>query len=257
MRPAFYDSFSYKQKQSEIAKSNWARGKYLVLLKRFEERRCHNCGNTFLLVKPSDLKKYCSSGCAASFNNKGRGQSFFTRVKISTTLLNRPNPFRGLERVPRKTLMCKYCKKEFTVLPYLEGKRKYCSNICAMKVIGGRTTSPKASKGKSGVRIDIDPNICFYSTWEANMARVFNLLGVKWLYAPRTFDLVEHRYRPDFYLPESKTYVEVKNFMNEYSLNRDRLFRKLYPDIELVVISKSEYKEIKENYKPFIDCWEF
>jgi len=214
MRSAFYDNLTYRQKQSEIAKTNWGKGRYVGLL------------------------------------------TPLTRAKISAALLNRSNSLKGLGRVAKKVVICERCKKEFLVLPYLEKKRKYCSNICAMEVIGGRTTSPKASKGKSGIRMDIDPDICFYSTWEANMARVFNFLGIKWLYAPKTFDLVEHRYRPDFYLPESNTYIEVKNFMNEYSLNRDRLFRKLYPHIELVVISKSEYEKIKEDYQPLIDYWE-
>jgi hypothetical protein len=68
------------------------------------------------------------------------------------------------------------------------------------------TTSPKASKGKPGIRPDINPSICFYSTWEANVARVFNLVGIKWQYGPKIFDLGQHTYRPDFYLPTENIY---------------------------------------------------
>ena len=128
--------------------------------------------------------------------------------------------------------------------------------MCAMKIIGGRTTSPKASRGKSGIRLDIDESICFYSTWEANIARVFNLLDINWHYAPTVFDLGDHTYRPDFYLPSDSLYIEVKNFMNEYSFNRDKLFREKYPNIRLDVISKKEYKAIEANYKPLIEPWE-
>ena len=63
---------------------------------------------------------------------------------------------------------------------------------CAISVTGRLTKSPKASKGKNGIRLDIDPNINFYSTWEANVARVYNLVGLKWTYAPKLFDLGEH-----------------------------------------------------------------
>lgn len=166
------------------------------------------------------------------------------------------SPFKGIEKVERVTKICRYCKKQFKVLPYLSSRRKFCSNKCAMKIIGGKTTSPKASKGKPGIRQDIDSSICFYSTWEANIARVFNLISITWEYAPRIFDLGDHTYRPDFYLPKDNIYIEIKNFMNAYSFNRDRLFREKYPDIKLTVISKKEYKEIEENYHLLIDFWE-
>ncbi len=149
------------------------------------------------------------------------------------------------------------CRKTISLPPYLAKRQKYCSNRCAISVVGKLTTSPKASKGKPGIRIDISPIICFYSTWEANVARVFNLVEIRWEYAPRIFDLGEHTYRPDFYLPDFDTYVEVKNFMGEYSLNRDKQLRKLYPDIKLDLILKDEYNEIKLNYKYFIKNWEY
>ena len=128
--------------------------------------------------------------------------------------------------------------------------------LCAIKTIGAQTTSPKTSKGKSGVRIDIDPNICFYSTWEANTARVFNLVNLRWQYAPRIFSLGKHTYRPDFYLPDFDTFIEVKNFLGSYSLQRDFLFRKIYPNIKLDLILKNHYLEIKSYYKDLVDLWE-
>lgn len=118
------------------------------------------------------------------------------------------------------------------------------------------TTSPKASKGKSGIRDDINTNTVFYSTWEANIARVFNLIDIKWKYAPKIFDLVEHTYRPDFYLPDHDMFIEVKNFMGAYSLRRDFLFRKKYPNIKLELILKNDYLNIQANYKELIDNWE-
>lgn len=69
----------------------------------------------------------------------------------------------------------------------------------------GQTTSPKASKGKPGI-------ICFYSTWEANIALMYTYQRVVWHYAPKIFNLGQHTYRPDFYLPAEDTYIEVKNY---------------------------------------------
>ena len=89
------------------------------------------------------------------------------------------------------------------------------------------------------------------------MARIYNLVGIKWLYAPKIFNLDKHTYRPDFYLPDFDTYVEVKNYLGSYSLERDQNFRKLYPNIKLELILKVDYIEIKSNYKYFITNWEF
>ena len=53
------------------------------------------------------------------------------------------------------------------------------------------------------------------------MARLYTHLKVKWKYAPRSFDIGRHTYTPDFYLPGTNTYIEVKNFWGEYSRIRD------------------------------------
>lgn len=257
MDRGFYQSQEYKQKQSLITRQNWLLGKYSLLRKSLQERVCKNseCGTVFL-VKPSNPKLYCSSSCAAVDHNSGRSQSIKTRAKISLSMQQNDNG-KG-NRVPFVELkcQCKSCQKSFFVSPYLASQRKYCSRICAIRTIGKQTTSPKASKGKSGIRSDIDQNIIFYSTWEANIARTFNLIGLRWKYSPDIFDLGRHTYRPDFYLPEHKIYIEVKNFMSDYATERDQLFRRRYPHLKLEIISKKEYLEIKQNYSKLIENWE-
>lgn len=253
----FYSDLDYRKRQSEISKNNWQKGLYSTLVKPLEIRKCKNknCSDLFS-VKPYDPKVFCSRNCAASVNNTGRIQSEETRKKISSVAQKQMSRFKGIEKVKRVRKICLYCKREFKILPYLVKRRKFCSNKCAMQVIGKLTTSPKASKGKSGIRLDIDSTICFYSTWEANVARVFNLVGIVWQYSPKIFDLGRHTYRPDFYLPKDNKYIEVKNFMNKYSFERDKLFRQKFPYIKLEVLSKDKYSEIEANYKPLIDSWE-
>lgn len=254
----FYQSEEYRQKQSSIAHHNWSLGKYAALIKPPKKKQCknHDCKKTFF-VKSSDPKEYCSQSCAAKITNRGKISSSQKRRKISIWMSTN-NPSKGKPRVCRIELKCQnpLCQKTFSVLPYLSKRRKYCSSICAIKFIGSQTTSPKASKGKPGIRPDIDEQICFYSTWEANVARVFNLVGLKWEYAPKIFDLGKHTYRPDFYLPKFDTYIEIKNFMNAYSLERDRLFREKFPTYHLKIISKPEYKTIEKDYRGLIEGWE-
>lgn len=253
---SFYNDPEYKRKQSERTRLNWKKGLHNSLISALVDRKCKNksCHNTFL-VKPYDQKVFCSKNCAAHVNNTGRIQSSITRQRISRSVKLSPTHYFP-ERKIRIQLICKSCGKSFTRVPYLAKRQKYCSVRCAISVTGRLTTSPKASKGKNGIRLDIDPNINFYSTWEANVARVYNLVGLKWKYAPKLFELGEHTYRPDFYLSGFDTYVEIKNYMSEYSKMRDKMFRKKFSDIKLDLILKESYLEIKSNYKDLVEGWE-
>ena len=212
----FYNSIEYKKKQSILTKENWRIGKLDSLYKR-EKRKCArpDCNVTFETIR-SDPKKYCSRRCSGMINNVGRKLSDETKQKIGEALKGSISPFRGVMKMPRLEIVCgnPNCKKVFFFEQYK--KRKFCSNQCAMDVIGGRPTSPKAAKGKAGIRIDISDKIYFYSRWEANIARLYNYMGIKWLYAPKSFDIGGQFYTPDFYLPKLDKYIEVKNFWWKY-----------------------------------------
>lgn len=253
---SFYSDPEYRRRQSERTCLNWKRGIHNSLITPLVKRKCKNksCNNTFF-IKRYDPKSFCSSSCAAHVNNTGRIQSVQTKQKISLSVKSSPNHYIPAQKI-RIQIVCKNCGKSFTLIPYLAKRQKYCSVRCAISITGRLTTSPKASKGKNGIRTDIDPNINFYSTWEANIARVYNLVGIKWTYAPTLFDLGKHTYRPDFYLTEFHTYIEVKNYMSEYSLLRDKMFRDVFPNINLELILKDMYLEIKSNYKDLVEAWE-
>src|SRR5260221_6256997 len=254
---AYYDP-EYKKLQSELTKLSWLRGEHDSLRKSLVTQVCKNpeCRKE-IKTQPSEMRPYCSHGCAAHMTNQRRKLSEATKLKISKAISAFPRSFFQKKTLPKIPLICIGCGKKFEVVPFQARTRKYCSIHCSISTIGHRTTSPKASKGKPGVRTYVDPSICFYSTWEANVARVFTLIGLNWVYAPKIFHLGEHTYRPDFYLPDFDMFIEVKNFMGEYSLQRDTLFRKKFPNLKLELIMKEEYEEIKENYKYFIRNWEY
>jgi hypothetical protein len=263
MRHAFYDSPAYRATQSQLTKQNQIKGIYKHLVKQVT-RTCARPGCTQpFSVQQGSSKKYCSNGCAARVNNVQRGaRSAKTKQKISVALRGLPstlsgNHRRGMILVPRVEIICDNpkCQKKFHIERWR--KVKYCSLKCAMRVIGGRPTSPKASRGKAGIRKDISDSIYFYSRWEANMARLYNYLKIKWAYAPRSFDIGGHTYTPDFYLPESDTYVEVKNFWGEYSKVRDLQFRKTHRNIRLDVLLKDEYLKLEKKYAHLITAWEY
>jgi len=254
----FYNTQEYKEKQSTITKENWRKGIFNFHFRR-EKRRCDRkgCNNIFETI-PSDPKIYCSRSCSGKVNNINRGPlPEEVKLKIAAKLKGRKNPHAGIIKIPRIEVLCvnPKCGKLFLKERWM--KRKFCSNECAINVIGGKPTSPKAARGKAGIRKDISKTLYFYSRWEANIVRLFNYLGIKWIYQPRTFDLISQNYTPDFYLPEYDTYIEVKNFLWKYSKIRDKNFRKLYPDTNLILLLKKEYLKLEKKYSHLIKNWEY
>lgn len=247
----------YKQNQSNITKANWEKGIYNFFYNRIK-RIClrSGCTNSFE-VQLHDKKKYCSKSCAALVNNPKRIHSELTKIKIGNANRGKQNLFKGTIKVPRIIASCANpsCGNKFEYPRWKN--RRFCSPNCAIKNIGSQTTSPKAAKGRSGIRPDIDPLVCFYSTWEANFARILNYVGINWEFGKRSFDLKTQTYTPDFYLPNHNVYIEIKNFLGEYSDRRDRLFRKFYPQLRLILIVKEGYLELSKQYSRLIPNWEY
>jgi len=125
-----------------------------------------------------------------------------------------------------------------------------------MKVIGSQPTSPRAARAKAGIRKDLG-TFYFYSRWEANFARILNLLKIKWEFQPKTFDLKTQKYTPDFYLPEYDLFVEIKNFLSDFSKERDDKFRENYPELNLFLLLKEDYLKLQSTFSLEIKEWEY
>src|SRR3989344_4113027 len=211
----FYSSRQYKETQRSKTKAAWERGSFDFLYKR-NYRVCARaeCGIKFE-VSASNPKKYCSSSCCAKVSNRARGSlSVETKKKIAVAMTGKHSLYKGVIKIPRVEVICNNpaCGKRFSIERWKT--TKFCSIPCAMHVIGGRPTSPKAARAKAGVRKDISGTIYFYSRWEANIARLFNHFGILWIHQPRVFNLKVQNYTHDFYLPKYDTYIEMKNFVN-------------------------------------------
>ena len=58
------------------------------------------------------------------------------------------------------------------------------------------------------------------SRFEANIAKSLDDLGLEWQYEPESFLLTPGgHYRPDFYLPGTRTWVEVRGYGNHGDSN--------------------------------------
>jgi len=90
-----------------------------------------------------------------------------------------------------------------------------------------------ASQPKGGFRKDL--NCYLRSSWEANLARWWNLINVHWVYESKEFEFKTIKrgnrfYKPDFYLPKIDEYIEVKGYFTAGDKTKLRRFKKYYPE---------------------------
>ena len=106
---------------------------------------------------------------------------------------------------------------------------------------------------KQGFRKDL--NCWFRSSWEANIAMLFNHLQIQWEFEKHTFVLKDDIvYIPDFKVGE-KLFVEVKGRWTEKSAEKVDLFQE-ETDNELIVVNSFMYNDLKRMYGDKIENWE-
>jgi hypothetical protein len=100
----------------------------------------------------------------------------------------------------------------------------------------------------------IDPvsgkRIWMYSTYEIKFANYLSRTGIIWEYAPKAFELslINSSYRPDFYLPDLNMWIEVKGFWWFVSIEKMKLFNKIYSTENLRIFYKNDIKQIENSY---------
>lgn len=109
----------------------------------------------------------------------------------------------------------------------------------------------------------------YRSRWEANYARYLELLkrgGVilEWRHEPKTFWFDGIRrgvcsYLPDFEVsyPDGRTaYHEVKGYFDPRSRTKLKRMAKYHPDVEVRVIARREYADIRRKASALLPGWE-
>lgn len=124
-----------------------------------------------------------------------------------------------------------------------------------------RCTSNAYSRCNGGYREDIG---CYFrSSWEANIARLFNYLGIIWEYEPTRYSFPDVgdgvlSYCPDFFLTDTQSIVEVKGWMDEKSLARLKKLKQYYPQVyeKLLLVDEKRYRTIEKDFSKVISNWE-
>lgn len=89
----------------------------------------------------------------------------------------------------------------------------------------------------------------FRSTWEVRFAKAMDALGVEWIYEPERFDFGDCTYLPDFLLPASGEYVEVKGWMSPEAARRISRFREVHPNRVLLVADGPYLDDLEHKVK--------
>jgi len=135
----------------------------------------------------------------------------------------------------------------------------------------GLYKNSRMGAGAAGKRKDVGFK---RSTWEANIARIFQYKKQKFKYEPKIFQLTKKNgavttFTPDFKVNNS--WWEIKGWMDKRSLEKIKLFLQQYPNKKLVIVCKSKQKpklskkykykyinyfQLEKNYKLSIPNWE-
>ena len=204
------------------------------------------CNPKYNLDRHTVETRFCKCGCGETFECK---KSSARKYILGHWMRGEDNPnHEGLKG--KDNLMYGKHHSEKTK-EKIRAKRLWCI------LTGGKGFS----RGKSGFRQDL--NHFFRSRWEANVARILNFLSIEWIYEPRYFCLRDDRsekvrsaYVPDFYLPKTNEYVEVKGYSSPEFLRKFGLFKEQYPNARIVLIDHDRYIELESRYKQSLVEWE-
>lgn len=209
------------------------------------------------------------SKTALSKKLMGHEVSKETRKKIGIAGLGREPWNKGLTKYDDERIMGVSNKvREWNKESMTDEKRKQISQTLKKKYANGM----KIPNAKNGTRLDL--GMCFRSSWEANYARILKFNNKKIDYENDRFTLYEddgsiaNVYTPDFKI-DDKIFVEIKGHADasdEWGCSCGRCIRDKnkmtmmtgqYPEIEVILIGRKEYKELCQKYNCFVDNWEF
>ena len=86
------------------------------------------------------------------------------------------------------------------------------------------------------------------SSFEVRVAHKLDKLNICWEYEPTSFDLGNHFYHPDFYLPEFDLWWEVKGWLRDQDKEKLINFSNMYPNKKIKIIFLEDIEELEKNF---------
>ena len=87
---------------------------------------------------------------------------------------------------------------------------------------------------------------------ERNYARLLNFQKIRWEYEKQTFWFTKIKrgvrsYLPDFWLPDTQEYIEIKGYLDPRSKTKLKRMRIYYPEVKVILIQSDFFKQIEKN----------
>jgi len=110
-------------------------------------------------------------------------------------------------------------------------KNKHCK--CGRKIVNKAKLCKLCELTYRSPKIYIYKGIRMKMGWEPKVAKYLRMNNIKWQYEPKTFKFKNYTYTPDFYLPETDMYIEIKGYWYEKSKQKYLNFKRKYGNIML------------------------
>ncbi len=206
-----------------------------------------NCGCNKEIIVKRHLHK-CNGIperlCGHNKSMLGKITSKETKIKQSNARLNKyygeNNPFYGKSH-SEKTKQ-KISNKKLGCIPWNKGLTKeiddriiYGKNSSRF----GKIVSHLTGKG-SYYDSPLQGTIWLRSSYEIAYAKYLDENNILWLYEIQTFNLGNTTYTPDFYLPTSNLFIEIKGYMTDKAQNKINKFLDNYNDEGLKILYKED-----------------
>jgi hypothetical protein len=194
----------------------------------FSAIRCINCAIKHMfdigLRKRKFIKK-CEV-CGKQLRN-----FYAKRCNKHKSLHGKLNPAYKDGRTLKSNYYKKYVREKSRQYRYSENKQCQCG-----RPIANKSESCKLCEldNKGHVKRIRYRGKLLRGNWEFAYAKHLDKQGIEWLYEPRTFKFKKYSYTPDFYLPKSDIYVEIKGYWRNNSKQKYLNFRKTFGNIILL-----------------------
>jgi len=199
------------------------------------KNHCINCGK-----ETSPLAKRCNS-CAKKekLNPLYNKKIIFTKKHKKNMKLNHANFFgkNNPNYKDDKTNKVYYCI-EPNCDNIVSGSNRRCIQCSNKGIYNSRFGKPMKP------HFVHYKNIWFRSNWEMWFAQWLILSNIKWKYEPKTFDLGNTTYTPDFYLSKFDIYIEIKGYKSNIFNKKIKKFKCLYPNIKAQVLTQTELQRM-------------
>jgi hypothetical protein len=202
-------------------------------------RSCQKCGKEFRL----------DPGWVRFQEKRGTRYGIYCSAKCR----DGANKERMLSQSKSIISQCSTCGSPIRIILWKQRrgtKKNFCSKGCMDKMVH----TWAGSSGIQGFRRDLGHRC--RSTWEANVCRVFQAMGIEYWYEPFTFPLSIGHYTPDLWIPTWRFWIEVKGRITPLAGEKMYLFQVEYPDQHLLLLGQKEYRELSSEWRDRIPTWE-